>query len=265
VSVKVEVDDKQVSLAASLDGKPLTSWTGPPSALNLGQWRMPDKQRPGLGAAKANVVFKSVRLKILTGEARPLRAKDTLDADMAAFLLGLWNSEAVSSVLDPPGNLVGDQKRRFMDVLATGVSEKGNGYLFSAAMAEPTPEPEAMRGGKRFDFMWLVDIDRNRETGQMGRGNDYNIHLFLDERGWHVWFLRVSPVSQKDKKPIRMADFKFNVDGKRASLWVPKDYLPGDSFDWWLQCTSMNSRDWPPTTANPTTGRKAFGLVSNGE
>jgi hypothetical protein len=72
--VKVLVEGTSAQVAVSLDGKPYISWQGPVSALSLFQnLRLRHPGCLGLGAADATVVFGSARLRMLSGEAKPLR------------------------------------------------------------------------------------------------------------------------------------------------------------------------------------------------
>ncbi|MHC1766694.1 MAG: hypothetical protein AB9869_20710 [Verrucomicrobiia bacterium] len=158
-------------------------------------------------------------------------------------------------ILDPQGNLSGDPARAFMDILETSIRTVGSNFVFEVQMAAPFPSVAQMAGGKRFDVIWFIDIDRNRATGQSPEGNDYNIHLYLDETGWHYLWFKVSPVSQADGIGISDSGFQIAISGDRATLTIPEAYLPGRSFDMWATCFSGNARDWPPVTWNPPTGR----------
>ena len=72
--IKVQVAGTDAQVAVSLDGRPLTSWQGPVSALSLyPDLRLPQAGCPGIGAYDATVVFRSARLRMLSGEAKPLR------------------------------------------------------------------------------------------------------------------------------------------------------------------------------------------------
>ncbi len=64
----------QARIAVLLDGKPYINWRGPQSALSLyPNWHLREPGCLGLGAFASVVVFRSVRLKMLSGEARLLR------------------------------------------------------------------------------------------------------------------------------------------------------------------------------------------------
>jgi serine/threonine protein kinase len=159
---------------------------------------------------------------------------------------------------DPANNLTGDTNRSFMDILQTTIRTEGDNYVFEALTAAPFPSASEMAGGKRFDFMWFVDIDKQRSTGQSDLGNDYNIHLFLDETGWHFAWYKVSPVSEHDGITIAEWDFRPRIERARAALIFPKRYLPARSFEMWATCSSLNAPKWPPLTENPPTARAEF-------
>jgi hypothetical protein len=72
--IKVLVEGTSAQVAVSLDGKPYISWQGPVSALGLyPNLRLPHGGCLGHGANDATVVFGSARLRMLSGEAKPLR------------------------------------------------------------------------------------------------------------------------------------------------------------------------------------------------
>ena len=161
-------------------------------------------------------------------------------------------------IVDPPGNLSGDRTRTYMDILQTTIWPDGEYCVLEVETAGPLPRPWEMRGGKRLDFIWFIDIDKSRSTGQTAAGNDYNIHLFLDESGWHTSWMKVSDLSKGDAITINPDDIHFLVGGPRARLIFPRSYLPSSSFEMWATCTSTNSENWPPLTVNPHTKRMGF-------
>ncbi|KPJ74918.1 MAG: hypothetical protein AMS14_04570 [Planctomycetes bacterium DG_20] len=74
VRVKVLVQETQAQLAAFLDGEPFTSWRGPVAALSVfSGWRLPKPECLGVGCQSGAIEVRSARLKMLSGEARPLR------------------------------------------------------------------------------------------------------------------------------------------------------------------------------------------------
>ncbi len=72
--ITVVAKGDQAQIAVRLDGKPYINWRGPQSALSLSSWwALPKSGCLGLGTHESTVVFRSVRLKMLSGEARLLR------------------------------------------------------------------------------------------------------------------------------------------------------------------------------------------------
>ena len=74
LNVKIAVTASQAHVTVTLDGKPLIDWKGPESALShQGGWGPP---RPGflaVGFSNSTGVFNSIRLKMLSGEAKVVR------------------------------------------------------------------------------------------------------------------------------------------------------------------------------------------------
>jgi hypothetical protein len=161
-------------------------------------------------------------------------------------------------IVDRAGNLTGDTTRKFMDILETTIRAEGDYYVLDVVTASPFPTAADMAQGKRFDFMWFVDIDRDRRTGQSPLGNDYNIHLFLTESGWDTAWFKVSPVAEKDGIAVQRDEFRIRVAGARANLIFPRRYLPRTAFELWALCNNRNAPSWPPVTENPATARASF-------
>jgi hypothetical protein len=75
VQVKVLQDEDKVTISMAMDGKPLLAWQGPESQVALaGFWTLPLKTCVGLGVSNSVTVFKSVRLRMLSGEAKAVEA-----------------------------------------------------------------------------------------------------------------------------------------------------------------------------------------------
>ena len=74
--VKVLQEKDKVTISMAMDGKPLLAWQGPESQVSLASgWKLPLKTCVGLGVLDGSVViFKSVRLRMLSGEARTAAA-----------------------------------------------------------------------------------------------------------------------------------------------------------------------------------------------
>jgi hypothetical protein len=73
VRVRVSAVGDQASISVALDGKPLTRWAGPQSALALAErWGLPNAKCLGLGVGgRTSFAFKSARLRMLSGKAVP--------------------------------------------------------------------------------------------------------------------------------------------------------------------------------------------------
>jgi len=71
---RVTVEGTDVRIEATLDGKPYVAWKGPVRSLSLpGGFSVRRPDCPALGAVRNPVTFKSARLRMLSGEARPVR------------------------------------------------------------------------------------------------------------------------------------------------------------------------------------------------
>jgi hypothetical protein len=78
VKVKVALEGDQASISVALDGKPYIAWKGPLSALALHpDWAMPNRKCLGFGAWQSQLIFQSARVRMLSGEAVPLRPAET--------------------------------------------------------------------------------------------------------------------------------------------------------------------------------------------
>jgi len=74
VGVAVRVVGDQGLVTVALDGKPFLNWQGPVSSLSVpGEWQSPKPGSLAVGSDDAHVLWGSVSLKMLTGEARLLR------------------------------------------------------------------------------------------------------------------------------------------------------------------------------------------------
>ncbi|MFP4058666.1 MAG: protein kinase domain-containing protein [Candidatus Brocadiia bacterium] len=165
------------------------------------------------------------------------------------------------TVQDPAGNLEGDKTRRYMDVLEASVAREGPTYTFTVVVAAPFPtRQEMIEGGKRFDFIWWIDIDRNVDTGQSVSGNDYNIHIVFSPNGrWRPLLLRVSDVALAHDVAVSPEEVVIDARERTVSLSFPARFLASDHFDWWVTCWSRNAPYWTPVTTNPATPRTEFG------
>jgi len=77
VVVRVMTAEDKAQITATLDGKPLVKWAGPQKALSVPFFvRLRNPKCVGLSAFSSRVLFQSVRLKMLSGEAVPTRPAD---------------------------------------------------------------------------------------------------------------------------------------------------------------------------------------------
>jgi hypothetical protein len=164
-------------------------------------------------------------------------------------------------IADPAGNLTGDTARTFLDILFASARISAGRYTLEMENVAPFPTPAEMGPDRRLDLIWFVDADRDTATGQSAAGNDYNIHLYLDGFGWNWRWYKVSPLSTQDGITIRPEDFQITVNGSRASLSFPANYLPQPTFNLWAWCMTGNSANWPPLTANPWTATATFDIT----
>ena len=74
LKVRVLLKGDQADLAFDLDGAPLLAWSGPRSALSEDpKRRLPQKQCPGLILHGCGVVVRGLGVRVLSGDAKPLR------------------------------------------------------------------------------------------------------------------------------------------------------------------------------------------------
>lgn len=72
--IRVTLEKDLAQVQAELDGSALLSWRGPVSALSaIDMWKLPLRNTIGLSSWASNVVYYSVRLKMLSGTDRSLR------------------------------------------------------------------------------------------------------------------------------------------------------------------------------------------------
>ena len=77
LDIAVVAKGDQAWIAVRLDGKPYIDWRGPQSAFSVpAHWHLAEPGCLGLGAWESTVVFRTARLKMLTGKARLLRPPD---------------------------------------------------------------------------------------------------------------------------------------------------------------------------------------------
>jgi hypothetical protein len=165
---------------------------------------------------------------------------------------------SISEIIDPKGNLRGNTQKAYLDIVKASVYEEGENCVFTATMAENFPAPKQLGIDDGFTFIWFVDIDRNRTTGQNRSGNDYNIHLWCSiQRGWHPSWFKTSDASKQDEIKVDLREIIVHVKDNTASLIFPKHYLPSDQFDWWV-ITGTNLNKGPSAASNTPTQRGTF-------
>ena len=77
VTVRVHLGAKDVEIVVSTDGKERIRWKGATSRLSsASRWKIPDARAFGLTATDSTVDFRTMRLRIIAGQARPLKGKD---------------------------------------------------------------------------------------------------------------------------------------------------------------------------------------------
>ena len=75
VAVKVGLDGNQVAVRTVMDGRTLFNWKGPQSALSAsGPFALPNRKTLGLCTYGSHVIFRSVRLRMLSGRMKRLRS-----------------------------------------------------------------------------------------------------------------------------------------------------------------------------------------------
>ena len=172
-------------------------------------------------------------------------------------VLGCMSLDApVLSVSDAPGNLSGDATLEYLDIVEARVHREGDLFAFTVSTAAPLPSAQDM-AGKRIDFIWSVDADKNLTTGEADNdaGNDFNLHLWLDNAGWHPVIYAVSDVALGRMAPRNPRQPQFRVEGTTLSLLVPASIFPEAEFEWWARSTTEHAPAWEPVTGNPPTRR----------
>ena len=138
--------------------------------------------------------------------------------------------------------------------LKASVKIEGDRYVFQIVADRVFPDPAQLTGGGRIDFIWSVDADMNRNTGQSQRGNDYNLYLTLSEYEWIADIYAVSPIALEKEVQDRYAEIQYQVNGQQAEISFPVSFFPQNSFTWWLEVTSTNSSmGWQDILKYPVT------------
>ena len=75
LAVKVVLNGDQVAVRAAMNGRTIINWKGPQSALSVsGPFTMPNRKALGLCTYGSRVIFRSVRLRMLSGKAKRVRS-----------------------------------------------------------------------------------------------------------------------------------------------------------------------------------------------
>ncbi len=125
--------------------------------------------------------------------------------------------------------------------LTSNIFFQNNRYVLKVTADRVLPEPKEFKGGGKNDFIWSIDADMNKGTGQSLWGNDYNIHLTIDEFGWSASVFPVSPVALSQIVQANYDEIKYSVDKLSAEISFPANFLPNKNFTWWMTAVSHNS------------------------
>jgi len=110
IGIKVLQEEGKTTINATLDGKPLLAWDGPESQVSSSaEWGLPEKTCIGLGAFNCVVTFRSVRLRLLSGDSKTPQPATKLTA---AWTDGL-------KLVDPARDAVKGKWARKGEALAT--------------------------------------------------------------------------------------------------------------------------------------------------
>jgi hypothetical protein len=90
VYAKIAAQEKSAQIQVSCDGAQVILWQGPLSALTLNH-RTGMPSQPGLEAWNCNVIFHSIRLRMLSGQAKPLRQAGKAAGQDA--IVGTWQKK----------------------------------------------------------------------------------------------------------------------------------------------------------------------------
>jgi hypothetical protein len=129
---------------------------------------------------------------------------------------------------------------------------QNNRYVLQVTADRVLPEPKEFKGGGKIDFIWFIDADMKKSTGQSLRGNDYNIHLTIDEFGWSAHVFPVSHVALTQIVQVNANKIDYSVDQLSAEISFPTYFLPNKNFTWWMDAVSHNSSaDWQSKLSFP--------------
>ncbi len=127
--------------------------------------------------------------------------------------------------------------------LVSDVKLEGSRYVFSVLADRPMPEPRQLRSAGRIDFVWFVDADMNRASGQSEQGNDYNIHLWVNEVTWGADIYPVSGAALSKVVEQKYGEIAYKVDGLYAELSFPAAMFPAGNFRWRFEAGPINASE----------------------
>jgi len=170
----------------------------------------------------------------------------------------------ISEIIDPKGNLQGNTQKAYLDIVKASVYEEGKNCVFTLTMADDFPAPKQLGNDDTFTLIWFVDIDRNRATGQGRSGNDYNIHLWCsNKRAWHTSWFKTTEASKQDGITIDREKIIIHIKDNAATLIFPRNYLPSDQIDWWVNSGTRPNKG-SSAASNPQTQRGTFRMSLSG-
>ena len=136
-------------------------------------------------------------------------------------------------------------------VFTPTVTLRNEHYILGVIADRSLPSSDELKESGRIDFIWFIDADKKLETSQdqNGKGNDYNVHLYITDIGWDTSIHTVSDIALKDIVAQRYSEVTYHIDDNYAEVSFPKGFLPQENFIWWLHVSSLNSSDeWKEVT-----------------
>jgi len=83
----------------------------------------------------------------------------------------------------------------------------------------------------------------NRATGQSEQGNDYNIHLWVNELTWGADIYPVSGAALGKVVEQKYGEIAYKVDGLYAELSFPAAMFPAGNFRWRFEAGPRNASE----------------------
>ncbi len=195
---------------------------------------------------------------------------DVIQKELERIDLEIKETENVYLANDPKvlkdaaDDIRGDLERKYLDLSKASMNIDARYYELVVETNSILPEKRQMRGGKQIDFILFVDADCKKETGQLASGNDYNVHATLSEEGWKGKWYKVSKFAKQDSIRVKNKEIEATSEGDKVTLRFPRKYLPSETFEWWIQTTTVNAPDWEPVSGD-TFARRCKSQVKNSE